>query len=132
MKEDGRPQSDATSRGQRVAMREIKGCPRDNVTFFRGEVASFKRSADSIEIAIHTDWDSDERLKQKTGKKDAIIYELDGKQMKEDDWALIVSESGDVKPKLRATAWVCEKGDEKIIKIIDWHLAGSSTEGSPK
>jgi len=113
-------------------MREIKGCPRDNVTFFRGEVASFKRSADSIEIAIHTDWDSDERLKQKTGKKDAIIYELDGKQMKEDDWALIVSESGDVKPKLRATAWVCEKGDEKIIKIIDWHLAGSSTEGSPK
>lgn len=131
LKGSKQPQDDMASRGQRIAVPEIEGCPRDNITFFRGEVRSFKRTTDAIKITIHTDWDSDEELTQPTSKDHVVVYQLGGKQMGEDDWGLIVSEGGAIKPNVRATVWVCERDGEKIIKIINWHLSRSSIEGSP-
>lgn len=126
-----RPREDAASRDQRVAVPEIEGCGRDNITFFRGEVRGFKRTADAVEITVHTEWDSVEELRQPTGKGRAVLYRLGGKPIKEEDWGMIVSEGGAVKPNVRATVWVCEKDGDQAIKIIDWHLADSPAERPP-
>lgn len=123
MKESRPDGEDAAARGQRVAMPEIEGCPRDNITFFRGEVRSFKRTSEAVKISIHTDWDSDEELMQTINKDQAVVYRLGGERMEERDWKAIISEEGAVKPNVRVTAWVCESGGEQTIKIIDWQLA---------
>ncbi|MCA1568466.1 MAG: hypothetical protein LC803_23010 [Acidobacteria bacterium] len=123
-----RPQEDVASRGQRVAVPEIEGCERDNVTFFRGAVRYFKRTTDAVEITIRTEWDSDEELRQPTDKDRTVVYRLESKRMEEGNWGLIISKEGTIKPNVRATVWVCERDGEQTIKIIDWHLADSPAE----
>jgi hypothetical protein len=107
------------SGNKRVAIPTIEGCSRDKTTFYSGTVTSFKRTEQSTEITIRTDWDSTEKLVQPKGNYE-IEYRLGGQPVKDEDTKQIESELKAGDAKLHATVWVCLDKDKTIIKIIDW------------
>jgi hypothetical protein len=102
----------------RIAIPEIKGCVRDQITFYKGKVQSFKRDERSLEITVRTEWDTTEKLTSDDSK--AIEFRVKGKPAKDEQWKTIENALSDSSPQLGVTVWVCKAGDREQIKIIDW------------
>lgn len=113
------PNAKEAASGERVAAPEIEGCSREQTTFFSGEVRSFKRTKDSLEITIRTDWNTTAKLVQPEKSPEVIFrrgeQKLADEELRELESALLRDES-----QYRATVWVCRVGDQKIIKLIEW------------
>ena len=113
-----RPQKD------RTAIPEIKGCTRDQTTFYRGKVLSFRRMPTAIEITIRTEWDTTEKLVQST-KTSPVEYRRQDHPISGSEFKQIESRLKDHPAKVHATVWVCQINNSQAVKIIDWNLTDS-------
>ena len=111
------------SRDSRIAIPEIKGCMRDQITFYKGKVQSFKREERSLEITVRTEWDTTEKLTSDDSK--AIEFRVKDKRQKDEQWKAIEDALSDHSQQLGVTVWVCKVGDREQIKIIDWEPPAS-------
>lgn len=118
-KNAGNREASQESGNKRVAVPAIEGCSRDRTTFYSGTVTSFKRTENSTEITMRTDWDSTEKLVQPQGNN-RIEYRLGGQPIDDEGLKQIESELKAGDAKLHATVWVCLDKDKTVIKIIDW------------
>lgn len=108
----------------RTAIPEIKGCTRDQTTFYRGRVLSFRRKPTAIEITIRTEWDTTEKLVQST-KTSPIEYRLQNRPISASEFRQIESRLKDDSAEVRATVWVCQVNTSQSVKIIDWESTDS-------
>jgi hypothetical protein len=116
------PESSATPQKRdaqydRVAIPDIKGCPRDDITFYKGKVLSFKRDESMVEISIKTEWNTTEKLSQ---SEKSIEFRLNNQPLKELEWKDVESMLSDPSHQPSATVWVCRVGGKDQVKIIDW------------
>ena len=103
----------------KVAVPEIKGCSRDQTSFYKGKVLSFLRNEKSVEITVRTEWDTTEKLVQ-ANADNSIEFRLKGRPIKDDEAKSIESLLSDNPQQVGVTVWVCNPGDKQQIKIIDW------------
>ena len=103
----------------RTAIPEIKGCTRDQTSFYRGKVARFRRTSKAIAITIRTDWDTTEELAQST-KTNPVEYRLQNHPISASEFKQIESRLKDHSAAVRATVWVCQVNTSQTVKIIDW------------
>ena len=103
----------------KVAIPEIRGCTRDNVTFYKGKVLAFKRSDKSITITVRTEWETTEKLSQ-DNRDNSIEFQLKGQPLKDEDRKRIETLLADDPKQVQATVWTCRMGSKEQIKIIDW------------
>lgn len=108
-----RPQKD------RTAIPEIKGCTRDQTSFYQGKVLLFRRRLNAIEITVRTDWDTTEKLTQST-KTNPIEYRFQNRPISASELQQIESRLKDHTDDVRATVWVCQVNTSQSVKIIDW------------
>jgi hypothetical protein len=94
-------------------------CPRDHLTSYTGLVTEYRRENGRTTLTIRTDWDTTERVELKHPGTDdpSRWFLLRGRPFTPDDWKEVEVERGRLKPKLRATAWVCDDGTNAIV---DW------------
>jgi hypothetical protein len=116
--ESPRPQKD------RTAIPEIKGCTRDQTTFYQGKVLLFRRTPKAIEITISTDWDTTEKLVQST-KTNPVEYRLQNRPIEASEFQQLESRLKHHTDDVRATVWVCQVKTLQSVKIIDWELPDS-------
>ena len=112
---------DAERKDVRIAVPDIKGCSRDQVTFYKGEVLSFRRNK-SIQITVRTEWDTTEKLVEPN--TDNIEFRFQGQPLKNDGWKQIDTLLSAYPKKVRVTVWACKLRKEEI-KIIDWEPPAS-------
>jgi hypothetical protein len=112
---------------KRVAALEIEGCPREQTTFFSGEVRFFKRTKDALEITVHTDWNSTAKLVQPKDNPE-VIFRRDGKELADEDVRGLEVALRRGESQYRVTVWVCRDDGQKVIKLIEW----SEAEGASK
>lgn len=103
----------------RIAIPDIKGCSRDQVTFYKGKVLLFRRSTKSTEITVRTEWDTTEKLVQRNNDN-SIEFRFQGRPLKDEGWKQIDRLLSAHPEKVRATVWVCNRADKEEIRIIDW------------
>lgn len=120
--EQGRPGAPIEARGpqkDRTAIPEIKGCTRDQTTFYRGKVLLFRHLPTAIEITIRTEWDTTENLVQST-KANPVEYRLQNHPISGSELKQIESRLKDHPAEMHATVWVCQINNSQAVKIIDW------------
>jgi hypothetical protein len=103
----------------RTAIPELKGCTRDQTTFYRGKVLLFRRTPKSIEITIRTEWDTTEKLVHST-ETNPVEYRLQNHPISAAEFRQIESRLKDHSDEVRAAVWVCQINDSQHIRIIDW------------
>ena len=103
----------------KVAIPEIKGCSRDQVTFYKGKVLAFKRTDKSVEITVRTEWDTTEKLTQ-DNSDNSIEFRLKDKTLTDDERKRVESLLADNPEQVQVTVWTCNPGGKEQIKIIDW------------
>ena len=106
-------------RNTKVAIPEIKGCTRDQVTFYKGKVLAFKRTDSSVEITVRTEWDTTEKLTQDI-RDNAIEFRIKDQPLTDDERKRIESLLADNPEQVQVTVWTCNPGRNEQIKIIDW------------
>jgi hypothetical protein len=77
-----------------------------------GRVTDYTRTDTRITMTLHTDSDTTERFALQLPMK----MRLAGREFRSEDWAVLESEKGKLKPGVRAAIWEC-KGDDRQI---DW------------
>lgn len=106
----------------RMATPAAVECPRDRLTSYTGRVVAYQRTAAALSLAIHTDWDTTERVRLAPPALDRL--RLAGKPFTTDGWARIETSGRRLRPGLRATAWVCDTGPP----LIDWQPSDTGTK----
>jgi hypothetical protein len=95
-------------------------CERDQLTSYTGRIVAIERGDRQFSLVIDTDWDTRETV--------LLAHECEGPErhfllnreaFTDEDWALILDESGQPAPGLRATAWVCQDG--RTPTVVEWH-----------
>ena len=107
------------SAAQRIRPPDGIQCPRDHLTAFTGNILHYRRVTDRTEIRMRTDEDTTESfVLRHTGSDDpSRWFLLKTGPFKKEDWMAIESEKGRLRPKMRATVWVC---DDRSNPIVDW------------
>ncbi|MCI0402898.1 MAG: hypothetical protein L0212_05170 [Acidobacteria bacterium] len=112
--------TDVGAEPQRLKPPAGLSCPRDHLTAYSGSVIRYRRTAGRIVLRIRTDWDTTEsatlKPPAKTRLEDYLL--VSGKAFAESDWEKIEFRPRRLRPKTRATAWVCDDGRPPVI---DWH-----------
>jgi hypothetical protein len=107
--------------GQRGRIRppDAVKCDPNHLTSFTGTILSYRRSASRIVLRIRTDEATTENftLKFARGADVTKSFLLHGEEFKESDWSLIESRRYRLRPRMRATVWVC---DDASNPTIDW------------
>lgn len=106
--------------GGRVALPSIEGCSPNATRYFSGEVRSFRRTDEAVEITLRTDWDSTKKLTQPAPNAAKIVYQFRGKAMKDGDWSAVEDGEGKVRPGMRAAVSVCMEDGKEVIRVINW------------
>ncbi len=91
------------------------GCDRNQLTSYTGKVTRYTRQADKISLTLKTDDETVESISLRPGDK--IL--LDAHQMTKDDWKLVEEKEGKLRPRMRATVWICRGGRP----VLDWQPA---------
>lgn len=105
----------------RIAIPEIKGCSRDQVTFYKGKVLAFKRSDKSVEITVRTEWETTEKLTQ-DNSDNSIEFRFKDQPLTDEDRKRVESLLAENPEQVQVTVWTCNPGSKEQIKIIDWDL----------
>ncbi|HJR07518.1 MAG TPA: hypothetical protein VJ842_09690 [Pyrinomonadaceae bacterium] len=94
-------------------------CDPNHLTSFTGTVLSYSRSASRIYLRMRTDEETTESftLKFARGADATKSFLLNGEEFKASDWSLIERSRYRLRPRMRATVWVC---DDKSNPTIDW------------
>ncbi len=116
-----RPQArgQGVARGGRLRPPDGIKCPDNNVTSFTGRILAYSRTDRRIIIRMRTDEATTERftLRFSDTESAAKWFLLRGAAFKQSDWKLIESKKARLRPKMRATVWVCDDGS---TPVVDW------------
>lgn len=109
----------ADSGAQRLAPPSVIQCSRDHLTSFTGRVLAYERGPQRIFIRVRTDEETTEEftLRLKSGEEWPKYFLLRGEEFKAEDWKLIEARQSRLRPRMRATIWVCDNGPQPVI---DW------------
>ena len=107
---------------QRIAPSTALKCSRDHLTAFTGRVLLYRRLAGRIVLRVHTDDETTENFTLRFPKKEdgSRYFLLKGEAFKPGDWEQIEVSRSRLRPKMRATVWVCDDGS---TPIIEWRPA---------
>ena len=94
-------------------------CDPNHLTSFTGTILSSRRSASRLWLRMRTDEATTESftLKFARGVDTTKSFLLHGEEFKGSDWSLIERSRYRLRPRLRATVWVCDDGANPTI---DW------------
>ena len=94
-------------------------CDHNHLTSFTGKILGYKRGPGRVSLRMRTDEATTESFTLRFRKtQDASRWFLmNGEAFKPDDWKLIERSKYRLRPKMRATVWVCDDGS---TPIIDW------------
>jgi len=107
-------------RGQgRIRPPDAIKCDLNHLTSFTGTVLSYSRNASRLTLRMRTDEATTEQftLRFARGADATKFFLLHGEQFRTADWSLIERRRYRLRPKMRATVWVC---DDKSNPVIDW------------
>ncbi|HEY0404817.1 MAG TPA: hypothetical protein VGC89_03775 [Pyrinomonadaceae bacterium] len=106
-------------RGQRIRPPENLDCSRNDLTSFTGRALSYSRSNTRLFLRMRTDEQTTENFTLSFGQKDgpAKWFLLRAEPFKAEDWKLIETRRGRLRPGMRATVWVCQTNRKPVI---DW------------
>ncbi|MBA2646140.1 MAG: hypothetical protein H0U81_05000 [Pyrinomonadaceae bacterium] len=107
------------ARGGRLRPPDSIKCPDNNVTSFTGRILAYSRTDERIIIRMRTDEATTERFTIRVSDSEGAAKEflLRGEPFKQGDWKLIESKKGRLRPRMRATVWVC---DDNSTPVVDW------------
>jgi hypothetical protein len=94
-------------------------CPLDWTTNYSGVVARLSRERDRTIVDIRTDWDTTERVVVRHAESEGPErwFLLRGKPFGSDEWKSIEAKPGQLRPAMRASAWICL---DKQNPVVDW------------
>lgn len=103
----------------RIRPPDLIKCDLNHVTSFTGTILSYRRSALRLHLRMRTDEATTESftLKFARGVDATKSFLLHGEEFKGSDWSLIERSRYRLRPRLRATVWVCDDGSSPTI---DW------------
>ena len=109
----------STARAQRLRPPDSITCDPNHLTSFTGRVLSYKRSPARLRLRVRTDEQTTENFTLSFPKKEdaAKWFLIKGEPFKRSDWALIERRRYSLRPRMRATVWVCDDGSNPIV---DW------------
>jgi hypothetical protein len=87
-------------------------CDRNELTSYTGKVTRYARQPDRISLTLETDDDTVETVSLRPGDK--IL--LNAREMTKGDWKLVEEKEGKLRPRMRATVWICRGGRP----VLDW------------
>ena len=107
---------------ERVRPPEGFDCPLDWTTAYIGSVTRLTRERDRTILDLRTDWDTTERVVVSHAGSDGPErwFLLRGKPFAPDGWNAIESKPGQLRPGIRASAWVCL---DRQNPVVDWNPA---------
>jgi hypothetical protein len=107
---------------QRIRPPEKVTCLRDHLTSYTGKVLSMKRKRGDTRIRMRTDEETSEQfILRHYGTDDPSEYFLmRGERFSASDWKRIEAGKNQLRPNLRATVWVCDRGENPVV---DWQPA---------
>lgn len=101
-------------------------CPDNNLTSFTGRILAYRRAARHIFIRMRTDEATTESFslrfpKTEIPEKRFLVH---GEPFTQDDWKLIERGENRLRPRMRATVWMCDDGS---VQVIDWRPREASS-----
>ena len=114
--------SQARAQGRLMPPESVK-CDPNHLTSFTGRVLSYRRKPGRVTLRMRTDEETTESFTLRYGKKEdaARWFLLKGEPFKQTDWAHIERRRYQLRPRMRATVWVCDDGSNPTI---DWRPGG--------
>lgn len=108
-----------TASRQRIRPPDSLTCDRNRLTSFTGAVTSYSRGPRLVSLRMRTDEATNERFSLRLGRGDdaAGHFLLNGEPFTGDDWKKIETRRGKLRPRMRATVWVCS---DEPAPTIDW------------
>ncbi|HEY0375449.1 MAG TPA: hypothetical protein VGC87_00665 [Pyrinomonadaceae bacterium] len=109
----------ASARAQRLMPPESVRCDANHLTSFTGKILSYKRRPGRVTLRVRTDEETTESftLRFKKNEDAARWFLLRGEPFKQGDWTLVERRRYQLRPRMRATVWVCDDGSNPIV---DW------------
>ena len=103
----------------RLAPPESVKCDPNHLTSFTGRILSYQRRPGRVTLRVRTDEETTENFTLRFRKSEdaARWFLLRGEPFKQGDWALIERRRYLLRPRMRATVWVCDDGSNPIV---DW------------
>jgi hypothetical protein len=103
----------------RISPPESIKCDANHLTSFTGRILSYQRQPGRVFIRMRTDEATTERftLRFRRTEDAARWFLLMGEEFKQSDWKLIEQRRYRLRPRMRATVWVCDDG---TTPIVDW------------
>jgi len=103
----------------RLAPPESVKCDPNHLTSFTGRILFYRRKPGRVHLRVRTDEETTENFTLRYAKSEdsARWFLLKGEPFKRGDWALIERRRYQLRPRMRATVWVCDDGSNPII---DW------------
>jgi hypothetical protein len=113
-------QDSSAQRMNRLAPPPSLECDRSLLTSWTGVVTEYQRRLGETRISIHTDYGTDESatLKHEGSEDPSGSFLIFGRPFQPGDWRRIEAAPGVIIKGVRATAWVCEIANARIV--IDW------------
>jgi hypothetical protein len=105
--------------GGRIRPPDSLTCPHDHLTSFTGKVTYYRRTGTRVTIHMPTDDGTFEKfnLRFRRGADVSKNFLLWAEAFKASDWRVIEKRSGQLRPGMRATVWVC---DDRSTPVVDW------------
>jgi len=122
--EAGLPTESNRGGGGRLAPPASVACDRNDLTVYSGTVTHYRRGNDRTVLVIETDSDTTETVTLRHAGSDdpSRFFLIDGTPLTPRDWSRIESKKGELRPDMRANAWVCSDGSV----IVDWKPSGAA------
>ena len=94
-------------------------CDHNHLTSFTGRVLSYQRRPGRVSLRMRTDEATTENFVLRFGRRQdaARWFLMNGEAFKPGDWRLIERSRYQLRPRMRATVWVC---DDRSNPIVDW------------
>lgn len=108
----------ARAQGRLMPPESVK-CDPNHLTSFTGRILSYRRKPGRVTLRVRTDEETTENFTLRFPKSaDAARWFLmKGEPFKRSDWALIERRRYQLRPRMRATVWVCDDGSNPTV---DW------------
>jgi hypothetical protein len=115
-----------------IAQRRIRPpdsikCDYNHLTSFTGRILYYERRPGRVSLRMRTDEATTENFTLRFRKTEdaAKWFLMKGELFKQSDWALIERSRYRLRPRIRATVWVCDDGSKPII---DWRPSDSENQ----
>lgn len=109
----------SSARAQRLMPPEGVRCDPNHLTSFTGKILSYRRRPGRVSLTVRTDEETTESftLRFRKNADAARRFLIMGEPFKQSDWARIERRRYQLRPRMRATVWVCDDGSNPIV---DW------------